>query len=185
MLKLWFLSERVLFQETEDTPFHCCCGGQVWGEDVPNTFWCSKRNRINRETHGYASRTHLHSISSSLLLLMGGRNFTCMPEMHLQKNTEGQHWTDWYLCYTIATAFGSLLVSVWLLPITRKVVDWAGSRTQQRALCPSVISLNTVISFWLHREFEREPVSSSLMNETFLKADKNVEPTWKKIKPLT
>lgn len=65
-------------------------------------------------------------------------------------------------------------------------MDWAGTKTQHLLLCPSVLNINTELYLSDYTGNSRESqLSSSHMNETFIKADKNVEPTWKKLEPLT
>ena len=65
-------------------------------------------------------------------------------------------------------------------------MDWAGSKTQHVALCPSILNINTelYLSDYMGSLKEKQ-LSSSHMNETFIKADKNVEHTWKKLELLT
>lgn len=65
-------------------------------------------------------------------------------------------------------------------------MDWAGSKTQHMVLCPSILNINTELYLSDYMGNSRESqLSSPHMNETLIKANKNVEPTWKKLEPLT
>lgn len=126
--------------------------------------------------------------SAAHLLLMKSRNFTCTSEMHLQKNTEGHYWTDWYQCYGIATAFWKPSFSCLSLFASNcwKSNQLSRQEDTTRSTLSPVLNINTELYLSdCTGNLRESQVSSCLMNETFLKADKNVEPTWKKIKLLT